>query len=107
MGRNPHRVDNGSEFTSHAVDAWAYERGIKLDFIRPGKPTENGYIESFNGKFRDECLNENWFVSLDDARRKIEAYRVDYNEVRPHSSLDNQTPMEFARSLTGLALRTV
>jgi putative transposase len=96
------RVDNGTEFTSHVVDAWAYERGIKLDFIRPGKPTENGHIESFNGKFRDECLNENWFLSLDDARRKIEAYRVDYNEVRPHSSLDNQTPNEFARSLTGL-----
>ena len=96
------RVDNGTEFTSHVVDAWAYERGIKLDFIRPGKPTENGYIESFNGKFRDECLNENWFLSLDDARKKIEAYRIDYNEVRPHSSLDNQTPNGFARSITGL-----
>jgi putative transposase len=96
------RIDNGSEFTSHVVDAWAYQRGIKLDFITPGKPTENGHIESFNGKFRDECLNESWFTSLDDARRKIEAYRVDYNEVRPHSSLDNQTPNEFARSVTGL-----
>ncbi len=97
------RVDNGTEFTSHVVDAWAYERGIKLDFISRGKPTENAHIESFNGKFRDECLNENWFLSLDDARRKIEAYRVDYNEVRPHSSLDNQTPSAFARSTTGLA----
>jgi DNA replication protein DnaC len=96
------RIDNGTEFTSHVVDAWAYQRGIKLDFITPGKPTENGHIESFNGKFRDECLNENWFISLDDARRKIETYRVDYNEVRPHSSLDNQTPNEFARSVTGL-----
>ena len=96
------RIDNGSEFTSAVVDAWAYEHGIKLDFIRPGKPTDNGHIESFNGKFRDECLNESWFTSLDDARRKIEAYRVDYNEVRPHSSLDNQTPNEFARSVTGL-----
>jgi putative transposase len=95
------RVDNGTEFTSHIVDAWAYERGIKLDFIRPGKPTENGYIESFNGKFRDECLNENWFLSLDDARSKIEAYRVDYNEVRPHSSLANRTPGEFARAAAG------
>ncbi|ABC82580.1 Integrase [Anaeromyxobacter dehalogenans 2CP-C] len=95
-------VDNGSEFTSHTVDAWAYERGIKLDFITPGKPTENGHIESFNGKFRDECLNENWFISLDDARRKFEVFRVDYNEVRPHSSLDNQTPNGFARSITGL-----
>ncbi len=63
---------------------------------------ENAHIESFNGKFRDECLNENWFISLDDARHKIEAYRIDYNEVRPHSSLDNQTPMEFASSSTGL-----
>ncbi|GEJ58427.1 hypothetical protein AMYX_31680 [Anaeromyxobacter diazotrophicus] len=97
------RVDNGTEFTSHLVDAWAYERGIKLDFICPGKPTENGHIESFNGKFRDECLNENWFLHLDDARRKIEAYRIDYNEVRPHSSLDNMTPMQFASSTTGLA----
>jgi putative transposase len=97
------RVDNGSEFTSRVVDSWAYHRGIKLEFIRPGKPIENAHIESFNGKFRDECLNENWFISLDDARRKIEAYRTDYNEVRPHSSLDNQTPSEFARSTTGLA----
>jgi putative transposase len=100
------RIDNGSEFTSHVVDAWAYERKIKLDFIRPGKPTENGHIESFNGKFRDECLNENWFISLDDARRKIEAYRIDYNEVRPHSSLDNQTPIEFASQHHGLTKRT-
>ncbi len=96
------RVDNGSEFTSRVVDSWAFQRGIRLDFIRPGKPVENAHIESFNGKFRDECLNENWFISLDDARQKIEAYRVDYNEVRPHSSLDNLTPMEFARSSTGL-----
>jgi putative transposase len=97
------RVDNGSEFTSRVVDSWAYEHGIKLEFIRPGKPIENAFIESFNGKFRDECLNENWFISLDDARRKIEAYRTDYNEVRPHSSLDNLTPNEFTRSITGLA----
>lgn len=101
------RVDNGTEFTSRVVDSWAYQRGIKLDFIRPGKPVENARIESFNGKFRDECLNENWFLGLEDARTKIEAYRVDYNEVRPHSSLDNRTPMEFARSITGLALRAV
>ncbi len=97
------RVDNGSEFTNRVVDSWAYHRGIKLEFIRPGKPIENAHIESFNGKFRDECLNENWFISLDDARRKIEAYRTDYNEVRPHSSLDNKTPTEFTRSITGLA----
>ncbi len=97
------RVDNGSEFTSRVVDSWAYQRGIRLEFIRPGKPIENAHVESFNGKFRDECLNENWFISLDDARHKIEAYRTDYNEVRPHSSLDNQTPNEFTRSITGLA----
>ena len=97
------RIDNGTEFTSSAVDAWAYRQGVRLDFITKGKPTENGHIESFNGKFRDECLNENWFISLDDVRRKVEAYRVDYNEVRPHSSLDNRTQNEFARSLTGLA----
>ena len=101
------RVDNGTEFTSRVVDGWAYQRGIKLDFIWPGKPVENAHIESFNGKFRDECLNENWFLGLEDARTKIEAYRIDYNEVRPHSSLDNRTPMEFARSITGLALRAV
>jgi putative transposase len=96
------RIDNGTEFTSSAVDAWAYRHGVRLDFITKGRPTENGHIESFNGKFRDECLNENWFISLDDARQKVEAYRIDYNEVRPHSSLDNKTPNEFARSLTGL-----
>ena len=101
------RIDNGTEFTSHVVDAWAYQHGIKLDFIRPGKPTDNGHIESFNGKFRDECLNENWFISLNDAKAKIEAYRVDYNHVRPHSSLDNQTPIEFASHHLGLTLRAV
>jgi putative transposase len=101
------RIDNGTEFTSSAVDAWAYQHGVRLDFITKGKPTENGHIESFNGKFRDECLNENWFISLDDVRRKVEAYRVDYNEVRPHSSLDNRTPNEFARSHTGLALSAI
>ena len=100
------RIDNGTEFTSHVVDAWAYEHGVKLDFIRRGKPTENAHIESFNGKFRDECLNEHWFLNLDDAKEKIEAYRVDYNEVRPHSSLDNLTPIEFASHYLGLAQRT-
>ncbi len=72
---------------------------MKIHFIRPGKPVENAYIESFNGKFRDECLNENWFFDLEDARAVIEAWRVDYNEVRPHSSLDEATPAEFARSV--------
>lgn len=93
-------IDNGSEFTGKAMDQWAHEKGIKLDFIRPGKPNENAFIESFNGKFRDECLNENWFVSLEDARRTIEAWRIDYNENRPHSSLGGLTPKEFAAQTT-------
>jgi putative transposase len=88
-------VDNGPEFISKALDAWAYQRGVKLTFIRPGKPVENAYIESFNGRFRDECLNENWFMSLDHARRIIEAWRIDYNTERPHSSLGYLTPEEF------------
>src|SRR5262249_12280249 len=95
-------VDNGPEFTSTALDAWAYGRGVELHFIRPGKPVDNAFIESFNGKFRDECLNENWFVDLDDARTKIEAWRIDYNEVRPHSALGNRTPAEYT-ARAGLA----
>jgi len=94
--------DNGPEFTGRALDGWAYKAGVKLHFIRPGKPTENAYAESFNGKFRDECLNEHWFLDLDDARTMIEAWRVDYNEVRPHSSLANATPKEYSSTL-GLA----
>lgn len=93
-------IDNGSEFTGKAMDAWAFEKEIKLDFIRPGKPNENAFIESFNGKFRDECLNENWFVSLEEVRKTIEAWRIDYNENRPHSSLGNLTPKEFADKTT-------
>ena len=93
-------IDNGSEFTGKAMDQWAHEKGIKLDFIRPGKPNENAFIESFNGKFRDECLNENWFLSLEDARRTIEEWRIDYNETRPHSSLGGLTPKEFAAQTT-------
>lgn len=89
-------IDNGSEFTGKAMDAWAHQKSIKLDFIRPGKPNENAFIESFNGKLRDECLNENWFLSLEDARRTIEEWRIDYNENRPHSSLGGLTPKEFA-----------
>jgi putative transposase len=88
-------VDNGSEFASKALDAWAYAHGVKLDFIRPGKPVENAVIVSFNGRFRDECLNAQVFVSLHDARQKIEAWRIDYNEHRPHGSLGNLTPREF------------
>jgi len=93
-------IDNGSEFTGKVMDQWAFENKIKLDFIRPGKPQENGFIESFNGKFRDECLNEHWFLSLEDIRRTIEAWRIDYNEQRPHTSLGNLTPKEFADQLT-------
>lgn len=93
-------IDNGSEFTGRAMDTWAFEHGIKLDFIRPGKPNENAFIESFNGKFRDECLSENWFVSLEDVRRTIEEWRIDYNENRPHSSLGDLTPNEFAAQTT-------
>ncbi|GKS59861.1 insertion element protein [Nitrospira sp.] len=97
-------VDNGSEFASKALDAWAYARGVKLDFIRPGKPVENAVIESFNGRFRDECLNAQVFISLHDARQKIEAWRIDYNEHRPHSALGDLTPREFVEraAKTGL-----
>jgi putative transposase len=89
-------VDNGPEFTSRVLDAWAYQHRVELHFIRPGKPVDNAFIESFNGKFRDECLNQHWFLDLDDARTKIEAWRIDYNEVRPHSALGNRTPTEYA-----------
>ena len=92
-------VDNGPEFISNVLDAWAYERGVKLHFIRPGKPVDNAFIESFNGKFRDECLNQNWFMSLGHARQIIEEWRVDYNMVRPHSSLGDMTPNEFRLAL--------
>jgi putative transposase len=88
-------VDHGTEFTSRALDEWAYRRGVALDFIRPGKPVENSFIESFNGKLRDECLNANQFSSIEDARSKIEAWRADYNLHRPHSSLGNRTPREY------------
>jgi putative transposase len=91
------KVDNGSEFISKVMDKWAYERGVELDFSRPGKPTDNARVESFNGRLRQECLNVHWFLSLDDAQRKIAAWRQDYNEVRPHSALQWMTPAEFAR----------
>jgi putative transposase len=89
-------VDNGPEFISNVMDAWAYERGVKLHFIRPGKPVDNAYIESFNGRLRDECLNQHWFISLSHARRVIEEWRNDYNLQRPHTSLNGLTPYEFA-----------
>jgi putative transposase len=90
-------VDNGTEFTSRALDDWAYRRGVTLDFIRPGKPTENGFIESFNSKLRDECLNANQFLSIEDARSKIEAWWSDYNHHRPHSALGQLTPSEYLK----------
>jgi hypothetical protein len=93
------QVDNGTEFTSRVVDQWAHQNQVALHFIERGKPTQNALIESFNGKFRDECLNQNWFVNLRDAREVIEAWRVDYNTVRPHSSLRYLTPEEFAESV--------
>ena len=90
-------IDNGPEFIGNALDKWAYEREVKLCFITPGKPVENAYIESFNGRFRDECLNENWFMSMHDARKIIEDWRIDYNQERPHSGLDYLTPEEFIK----------
>jgi putative transposase len=87
------RVDQGTEFVSRDLDLWAYQRGVTLDFSRPGKPTDNAFIESLNGKFRAECLNAHWFMSLDDARAKCEAWRRDYNEVRPHSAIGHKPPI--------------
>jgi len=90
------RVDNGTEFTSKRLDQWAYLKGVQLDFSRRGKPTDNGLIEAFNGRLRAECLNENWFLSMDDAREKVESWRRHYNGERPHSALGYLAPEEFA-----------
>lgn len=91
-------IDNGPEFAGKVLDAWAYAHGLKLNFIEPGKPQQNAYIESFNGKFRDECLNEHWFVSMRHAREIIAAWRREYNSERPHSSLGYLTPQQFAKT---------
>jgi len=91
-------VDHGPEFEGQVLDAWAYEHGVQLNFIRPGKPVENAYIESFNGRFRDECLNEHWFLTMAQARRVIESWRIEYNTERPHSSLKDLTPEQFANN---------
>jgi len=88
--------DNGSEFVGRALDLWAYVNHVRIDFSRPGKPTDNADVESFNGRLRDECLNSHWFVSMADAKRKIEAWRRDYNESRPQEALGNRSPKEFA-----------
>jgi putative transposase len=93
------RMDNGSELTSRHFLAWGMERRIALNYIQPGKPTQNAYAESFNGKFRDECLNANWFRNLWEARRRIAEWREEYNGSRPHSSLGNMTPNEFVAAL--------
>lgn len=93
------RCDNGSEFISKILDQWAYANGVKLDFSRRGKPTDNAFVESFNSRFREECLNAHWFWHLDDAKEKISAWRTEYNERRPHSALDFQTPSEFAAAM--------
>lgn len=89
------QVDNGPEFISKEIDRWAYEQKVELIFSRPGKPTDNAYIESFNGSFRDECLNTNWFLSLEDAKQKIQDGRIEYNTFRPHSCLGDLTPETF------------
>ena len=91
------QVDNGPEFVSKALDRWAYEHHVELVFSRPGKPTDNAHIEAFNGRLRQECLNQHWFLSLNDARSKIEDWRIAYNESRPHGALEWSTPAEFAR----------
>lgn len=97
-------LDNGTEFTSRALDAWAHQRGVSLQFIDPGKPVQNAFAESFNGRLRDECLNESWFLSVAEARRIIEAWRMDYNTCRPHSGLGGCTPLEFASRYTNEVL---
>ena len=96
------RSDNGPEFAGNAMDGWAYSKGIKLDFIRPGKPNDNAFVESFNDKFRDECLNENQFLTLPEAQTTIEFWRRDFNEQRPHGSLNGLTPREFAEGHTAM-----
>ena len=99
LGREVPKVlfyDNGSEFTSQAMDLWAYRNGAKIDFSRPGKPTDNAFVESFNGTFRAECLDTHWFMDLKEAKQLIEACRCEYDDSRPHASLADRTPSEFA-----------
>lgn len=93
------RVDNGPEFAGRLLDQWAYLNKVELDFSRPGKPTDNAFIEAFNSRLRQECLNASWFLSMEDARRRIDEWRIDYNQNRPHSSLGNLTPDQFAAQL--------
>ncbi len=101
---NSHILDNGPEFTGRTFLAWAQRRGVRLQFIRPGKPVENAFVESFNGRFRDECLNEQWFLGLADARALIEDWRRDYNAAWPHSGIARRTPAEFLVACGALTL---
>ena len=98
-------VDNGTEFWSKALDEWAYRRKVQLEFIRPGRPVENGFVESFNGRLRDQCLNTELFYSLEDAERKLEAWREDYNTHRPHSALGDTSPRDFIRQSRNQSLQ--
>ena len=91
-------MDNGPEMTSKAMWLWSQSTGVTLHFIQPGKPTQNAFVESFNGKFRDGCLNQHWFASLEDAREIINAWREDYNRIRPHSALNYQSPIQFEQA---------
>lgn len=108
-GLVPQRIqtDNGSEFVSKELDKWAYDNQVTMDYSRPGKPTDNPFVESFNGSFRDECLNAHWFLSLEDAAEKIERWRIEYNHFRPHSSLDDMTPAEYVERRLKLKEETV
>jgi len=92
-------VDDGSEFSGRLFDLWAYHHKTQIDFSRPGKPTDNCFVETFNGSLRDECLNVHWFETIDEANAKIEAWRVEYNESRPHQGLDELTPIEYAEKM--------
>jgi putative transposase len=98
-------LDNGPELAGKAVDQWAYERGVQLRFIEPGKPVQNAFVESFHGRLRDECLDRHWFVGLSDARHTIESWRQDYNQSRPHSALDYRPPEEFRQAFEAAAIR--
>lgn len=92
-------VDNGPEFRGRALDAWAHAHGVELIFIRPGKPVDNAYIEAFNGRLRDECLNQHWFLNLNDARLRIELWRTSYNTARPHRALNQMTPRQYREQI--------
>ena len=94
--------DNGSEFSSQIMDLWAYQNGVRIDFSRPGKPTDNAYIETFNGTLRAECLDAHWFGTLAEAKERIEAWQKEYNESRPHRALGERTPNEFAHGIAAI-----